>query len=1086
MAEGEQSMRLVELLRRIRRDNGERSYRDIAERMNLAHTRVGALLRGESLPVDAKQLVALVQALGGRDDEIAEARKLYAEARKEHISRTAAQRQLMGWRQRSGWLEQVRGIAPAEGLADREAELAELAAFCAGDEPYAWWRGEPWAGKSALLSTFVLNPPERVEVVGFFLASFASDANAFTDALLEQLAALLEEPVPASLGLAARDASRRRLLRAAAERCRAMGHRLVLVVDGLDQDQGAQPSSGLPSIASLLPSTPADGVQVIVTSRPDPNVAMELSPGHPLHRCRARLLAVSRHGERREHLARRELNALLAGDPHHREVLGLLTASGGGLSRAELEELSGLATFEIDQLFDGAFGRTVAHRVDTTALEQRHILTFAHESLREEADGRFGVHVLGNYRERLHAWADIYRREGWPDRTPGYLARGYPQLLAATSDTARLLALALDRARHDRLSVTTGSAAASFTEIEAALRLVHGDGSRDLVTLVRLVVCRHELEHRAPDVPPGLPAAWAALGRVAKAQSLAQSITDPAERARSLEEVAAVAAGTADREGAEEEPRSGAAPTPGRWDPPRCGEPVEAVVAEASQGGGLVLGLFVLCDVLRHAPATDLCNRLADEAVRIQTSQQTLSRILQLTARAEESAGDRTADAESVLLDEAEAEAAAVTTADELVHALSVLLDTCARVNDLDRAERIASRLRTAAEALRPCVRYAEGVQALARRHSPGHWSWEEARRAGRAADKAAELGRAATHNAQALALAALALALADGSRFEAAHAWASVAVTATDLATPPARRAAAFTTLAWAFSVLGDHQRGVRAAECAETTPRSVTMPDQLAYAVVALARALADAGDEERADRAAGAAAGLATGLVASSTVPETRIRPLVELARFLYDARRPEQARRIIGDAEAAAERLTDPMEQAMVLIALVGVLSSAGLHRDATRLADRCVDQAAVLARGAQRVHFVQAQMLDGLARAMAIAGHPTRGASIAGMISHFPSRRNSLAQLAAGRASPAVAGPGPSGLAHPGFAGVTEQVRRQAEEALRLAMDGKHEQAADLVADLLVDGSWTAALPALAIVDREALAAAADDLLDGLA
>ncbi|MFG2313006.1 hypothetical protein ACGFS9_30700 [Streptomyces sp. NPDC048566] len=1083
MAEGEQSVRLVALLRRIRRDNGERSYRDIAKRMNLAHTRVGALLRGEGLPVDRKQLGALVEALGGGDDEIAEAQKLYAEAQKEHTTRTAVRRRLKRWRQRSGWLEQVRAIAPAEGLGDREAELAELAAFCAGDELYSWWRGEPWAGKSALLSTFALNPPERVEVVGFFLASFASDANAFTDALLEQLAALLEEPVPASLGLAARDASRRRMLRAAAERCRAMGHRLVLIVDGLDQDQGAQPSSGLPSIASLLPSTPADGVQVIVTSRPDPNVAIELPPGHPLHRCRARPLAVSRHGERREHLARRELNALLAGDPLHREVLGLITASGGGLSAAELEELSGLATFEIDQLLDGAFGRTVARRVDLTALEQHHILTFAHESLREEAHGRFGGHIRGNYRERLHAWADIYRREGWPDRTPGYLARGYPQLLAATSDTARLLALALDRARHDRLSVATGSAAASFTEIEAALRLVHGDGSRDLVALVRLAVCRHELEHRAPDVPAGLPAAWAALGRVAKAQSLARSVTDPAERARALEEVAAVAPGTADRDGPGEEPGCGAAATPGRWDPPRYVEPVEAVVAETSQGGGLVLGLFVLCDVLRHAPTEDLRKRLVDEALRIQSSQETLSRLLQLTARAADSAGAGTADVVSVLLDEAEAEAAAITTPDELVHALSVLLDTCARAYDLDRAERIAGRLRTAAEALRPCGGYAEEVQSLARHHLPGR---EKALRAARAADKAAELSRAATHNAQALALAALTLALADGGRFETAHTWAAVAQTATELVTPATRRAAAFTTLAWAFSVLGDHQRGVRAAESAETTPRSVTTPDQLAYAVVALAQALADAGDEERADRAAGAAARLATAVIPPSTVPETRIRPLVELARFLYDARRPKQARLIIGDAEAAAERLTDPLEQAMVFIALVGVLTSAGLHRDAARLADRCVDQAAVLARGAQRVYFAQAQMLDILARGMAIAGHPTRGATIAGMISHFPSRRNSLARLAAGRAATAVPGPGPSGLARPGFAGVTEQARRQAEEALRLATNGEHEQAADLVADLLVDGSWTAALPALAIVDREALAAAADDLLDGLA
>ena len=42
---------------------------------------------------------------------------------------------------RSAYLEQVHRIAPPE-LMDRDTELAELAAFCAGDSDhaYAWWR----------------------------------------------------------------------------------------------------------------------------------------------------------------------------------------------------------------------------------------------------------------------------------------------------------------------------------------------------------------------------------------------------------------------------------------------------------------------------------------------------------------------------------------------------------------------------------------------------------------------------------------------------------------------------------------------------------------------------------------------------------------------------------------------------------------------------------------------------------------------------------------------------------------------------------------------------------------------------------
>ncbi|MCW2929248.1 MAG: hypothetical protein JWM19_210 [Actinomycetia bacterium] len=62
-------------------------------------------------------------------------------------------------------------------LRDRDEELAELARFCLAPDagPYAWWRAGPWAGKSALLSTFVLRPPaelaERVKIVSFFITA---------------------------------------------------------------------------------------------------------------------------------------------------------------------------------------------------------------------------------------------------------------------------------------------------------------------------------------------------------------------------------------------------------------------------------------------------------------------------------------------------------------------------------------------------------------------------------------------------------------------------------------------------------------------------------------------------------------------------------------------------------------------------------------------------------------------------------------------------------------------------------------------------------------------------------------------------
>jgi hypothetical protein len=76
-----------------------------------------------------------------------------------------------------------------------------------------------------------------------------------------------------------------------------------------------------------------------------------------LRRCPVPRLAVSRYATGLEHLARRELDELLVGDPLHIELLGLLAASGSGLAVPELEELTGRATFEIDQPLGAAAPR---------------------------------------------------------------------------------------------------------------------------------------------------------------------------------------------------------------------------------------------------------------------------------------------------------------------------------------------------------------------------------------------------------------------------------------------------------------------------------------------------------------------------------------------------------------------------------------------------------------------------------------------------------------------------------------------------------------------------------------------------------
>ena len=108
-----------------------------------------------------------------------------------------------------------------------------------------WWQAGAWAGKSALLSAFVLRPPPevrgRVRMVSFFITAIlaAQDTReAFIQVLLEQLVELTGEELPGVLPEVTREAYLLALLVQAAVACQEMGGRLVLVVDGFGRGPG--------------------------------------------------------------------------------------------------------------------------------------------------------------------------------------------------------------------------------------------------------------------------------------------------------------------------------------------------------------------------------------------------------------------------------------------------------------------------------------------------------------------------------------------------------------------------------------------------------------------------------------------------------------------------------------------------------------------------------------------------------------------------------------------------------------------------------------------------------------------------------
>ncbi|GGR08163.1 hypothetical protein GCM10010497_07390 [Streptomyces cinereoruber] len=446
---------------------------------------------------------------------------------------------------RSAYREQVRRIAPPE-LVGREEELAELAEFCRTGTGYRWWRADAWAGKTALMAWFALAPPEGVRIVPFFVTArlgAQNDVAAYADVVLEQLAELAGEGLPALLTAATREAHLLRLYASAAEACAARGERLVLLVDGLDEDRGVTTGPDAHSIAALLPYGAPD-LPVVVSGRLHPPLPADVPGDHPLRDPSiVRLLASSPKARAIRAEAERELKHFLTGGGLPYELLGLLTAAGGGLTADDLAELTDEVPYRVRDVLRTGPGRTFALRGDAYLL--------AHEELVVQAREMLGGRELGRWRGALRDWAEHWRERGWPQGSPAYLLHGWFPMLRAAGDPDAMAACALDAVRHDRLLAATGGDGAALGEITAAgeALLERGDRPGLVVTLLELALRRAALRDRNGRMPAELPVAWAELGEADRGLALARGL-EPVRRIPALCGIARFLHAEGDAEGA--------------------------------------------------------------------------------------------------------------------------------------------------------------------------------------------------------------------------------------------------------------------------------------------------------------------------------------------------------------------------------------------------------------------------------------------------------------------------------------------------------------------------------------------------------
>ena len=157
-------------------------------------------------------------------------------------------------------IEVLRELAP-DRLEDRESEMADLEAFVrSSDDIWYAMEADMVSGKTAVMASFALNPPDDVRVASFFIRRIGgdgSDRGSFAFVMGAQLAKILGHEYTEPVRDPAQHTEFRQMLRRAATACRseAAPRPLVLLIDGIDEDSYFENPDGADakSILSLLP-----------------------------------------------------------------------------------------------------------------------------------------------------------------------------------------------------------------------------------------------------------------------------------------------------------------------------------------------------------------------------------------------------------------------------------------------------------------------------------------------------------------------------------------------------------------------------------------------------------------------------------------------------------------------------------------------------------------------------------------------------------------------------------------------------------------------------------------------------------------
>jgi len=944
----------------------------------------------------------------------------------------------------SGYRVTVGRLAPDE-LLDREDELACLATFCHGDQPYWWWQAGPWSGKTGLLAWFALHPPDDIDAVCFFIRAAIDTENslpAYLSIVLPQLALLTGDQLPADLAGPDPMNIYQDLLARAAQHAQDRGRRLALIIDGLDEDKGS------PSIVSQLPNHPHPALRIILASRATPDVLSDIKDDHPLHNWTKTALNPSPHARGIGQQAEAELQRLLTGKNKkvHRRLVGFITVARGGLTIKDLAALSDQPQSEVKTFLASEAGRSLTpHTLATTFTfldapeDVGYVL--AHLELSRLAVEELGPQ-LADYRDKIHAWAQQYGADRWPPMTPTYLLLEYPALLQQLHDSGRLYALATDTSRRDRLFERTGGDAAALNEIAITLTFLVDQAEPDLANICLLARQHDLLISRNEQIPDELLSAWVHLGHVNRAYAAAQS--KPARvRFEALTVIAEAVAQTGDI--------NRAIQIADMFSDDRRAEMLSAIAKVAARNG----------DRCRAIELTDRAEAIANAITPDNRKFQQLAAVAAARAwagdidRAETLAQALTADFRRAIMlmampslggalsaisegvahaggiDRAEAIADTIPDDDEHARALAAIAKIAAEANEIERATELSDRAEAiannaAASDYSKAQALAAVAAAIARTgdldratklagtitepwaSSEAHSAIAEAVAQSGNIDRATKLAGTITERwAQDKALGAIAEIVAQRGDIDRAEA---IANTITD--DYSYSRARKLSVLAQITARRGDFERAEQLARSATERLNRLVDAYHKWEALSAIAKGLAEAGDADRAETLAQSITddslrgeadyfrGRASSAIAEA-VAETRdfdgaeaiadtivdkddhAHALAAIAKIAAEAHQIERAIKIADRAEAIANTISNADDKSQALGVVAAAIARAGDFDRAIRLTDRVEAVAS-----ASSAELSKSEALAAVAAAIARTGELNRAIELINTITNF--------------------------------------------------------------------------------------------------